>query len=208
MARIETLPERGAQHRKIRRQGLLAAAVAGVITGGALLGSARAGTFTWDITQSGNWTTPTSWTGGVAPTGADNTDNLIFGGIEGSPYTSTVDTIDPFTINGLTLNSSATTTTNVIGFSNTQGISLDGTNPFITQNGTGAFQIDAPISLAQNTTFGGIGTGLTILTGAISGAGSLTITGGNWQTTNVGSSFTGGLNITGGVFEIAPPGGT
>ncbi|HEV8606106.1 MAG TPA: autotransporter-associated beta strand repeat-containing protein [Tepidisphaeraceae bacterium] len=208
MSKIETSSAGAARSRNFRqRRGLLAAAVAGVVVGGAWLSSARAGTFTWDINQSGNWTTPTSWVGGVAPTGADTTDNLIFGGVEGGSYTSTVDTIDPFAINGLTLNSSSTTTTQFIGFSNTQGISLGGTNPFITQNGTGAFQIDSPLIFAANTTFGGTGTGLTALNGAISGSGALTVNSGTWQITNANNSWTGGTTITGGTVELFSNGG-
>src|SRR5438105_10973702 len=106
MSRIEASQEIDKQMKKLRRRRpLLAAAIAGVLAGSALLNSAKAGTFTWDINQSGSWTTPTDWVGGVAPSGADATDNLIFGGIEGSSYSSNADTIDPFVINGLTLNS-------------------------------------------------------------------------------------------------------
>src|SRR4051794_24340193 len=89
-----------------RRSGLLAAAVAGVLSAGPLLAPARAGTFTWDVTRSSVWTDSTAWLGAVAPTGADNTDQLIFGGSEGASYTSSVDAPDPFIINGMTLNSS------------------------------------------------------------------------------------------------------
>src|SRR5258706_2920796 len=203
MSSIETSQLAIAQSKNVRRRrGLLAAAVAGVIAGGALIGSARAGTFTWDITQTGNWTTPTSWTGGIAPTGANTTDNRIFGGIEGATYQSNAHTVDPFVINGLTLNSSALTTTNIIGASNSLGISLGGTNPFITESGTGAFQIDAPLVLAAATRLSGSGTGTTLINGAISGAGALNVAGGVWQLTNVNNSWSGGTNITGGRLEL------
>src|SRR5215204_6313537 len=182
MARIETLRASDAQSKSSRRRrGLIAAAIAGVLGTGALVNSAGAGTFTWDTNISGAWTAGTNWIGGIAPTGANITDNLIFGGTEGVTYQSNADTIDPFIINGLTLNSTATTSINQIGFLNSQGISLAGTNPFITQNGTGAFQIDAPLIFTSNTTFGGTGTGQVTLNGALSGAGNLRVTSGYWR---------------------------
>src|SRR6266446_1809503 len=192
MARFETKRENNAQSKNIRRRGLLATAIAGVVTGGALIGSAQAGNFTWDTNISGQWTTGTNWIGGIAPSGADATDNLIFGGIEGSTYQSNADTADPFVINGLTLNSSAITSTNVIGFINSQGISLAGTNPFITQNGTGPFQIDAPLIFTSNVTFGGTGSGQVTSNGVISGAGTLRVNSGYWRLTNVNNSWSGG----------------
>src|SRR4051812_28988036 len=111
MSRSQSLKQASGSSKLNRRGGILAAAVAGVLSASALVAPARAGTFTWDITKSGNWSIGSNWIGLSAPTGFDNTDQLIFGGSEGSAYTSTVDNPDPFTINGLTLNSSATTTT-------------------------------------------------------------------------------------------------
>src|ERR1051325_6861211 len=105
MSRIEAWPLVNVKSKNVRRRrGLLAAAVAGVIAGGAFIGTARAGNFTWDTNFSGAWTTPSNWVGGIAPSGADATANLIFGGIEGSIYQANADTIDPFLINGLTFN--------------------------------------------------------------------------------------------------------
>src|SRR6266566_1527399 len=113
-----------------QRSGLLAAAIAGVVLGGSLLAPARAGTFTWDVSRTTTWSDPTAW-GGVAPTGANNTDNLIFGGSEGVLYTSTVDTPDPFIIKRLTLNSTATTIFNGV---------IGGVGP-LTVNGGGIWRI-------------------------------------------------------------------
>src|SRR6266566_236011 len=185
-----------------QRSGLLAAAIAGVVLGGSLLAPARAGTFTWDVSRTTTWSDPTAW-GGVAPTGANNTDNLIFGGSEGVLYTSTVDTPDPFIINRLTLNSSATTTTEIINNSNVNGFSLAGTTPSITQNGAGTFQIDSAIALTGATTLNGTGTGTTIFNGVIGGVGPLTVNGGGiWRITNLNNTYTGNTTITNGVLEI------
>src|ERR1051325_1770698 len=206
MVRFEKLRETSAQFRNIRRRAqsnrLLAAAVAGGLAGSAWVTSAQAGNFTWDINTSGQFTTPTNWVGGLAPSGSSATDTLIFGGIEGATSQANADTADPFIINGLTLNSSALTTTNTIGWINSQGISLAGTNPFITQNGTGAFQIDAPLIFTSNVALGGTGPGLTTLTGTLSGAGSLRVNSGTWRVTNANNAWTGGTTIAGGTLVL------
>src|SRR3954449_3278389 len=51
-------------------------------------------------------------------------------------------------------------------------------------------------------TFTGTGTGLTTLSGVISGINLLTVTGGNWRLTNAANSWSGGTTITGGVLEL------
>jgi fibronectin-binding autotransporter adhesin len=191
-----------------RRTGLLAAAVAGVLSAGPLLAPAHAGTFTWDVTKSSVWSDPTAWLGATAPTGADNTDQLIFGGSEGAPYSAGVDAPDPFIINGMTLNSSATTTSTQIALNNGNGILFDGVNPFITQSGTGAFQLDPHLQFNSSLTLGGTGTGLVTMNGLLFGSGALTVNSGTWRTTRIDNSFSGGFSITGGSFEVAAPADT
>ena len=124
--------------------------------------SSNAAMFTWE-NVNGNFTDGTSWMGGVAPSGTDATDILVFGGAVGtdlSPtnYVATSNSaISPFLINQLqfTATNPAPGTGPVDTINGPTPLLLGGTNPSITQSGSASFVINAPIQLGANLTLSG-----------------------------------------------------
>ncbi len=98
---------------------------------------------------SGNWNVAANWIGGLPPTNNAETD-LSFAGSSATPYISTHN-LGLMLVNDLSLSSSATVTETIAA---SGGSSLRfvndgfGTDPTITQNGTGAFAINVPIDVA------------------------------------------------------------
>src|SRR6185436_17484752 len=176
----------------MKKAGLLATAVAGVFATGLLSARPAEGAlFAWDTSHSGNWS-GNNWILSSPPTGANNTDQLVFAGTGSVAYTSTVDAfVNPWIINGIFLGSDSTAA-QTINNTNTLGFQLSGSNPFIEQQRSGAFNISSPIALGGATTLQGTGTGLTTLSGVISGSNTLNVTGGNWRLSNAGNSWSGG----------------
>ncbi len=143
--------------------------LAGAITAllcGALPDAADAATFTWGnpTPVTGNFSDATKWFGGVVgPTGADATDVLLFGGDVGTVgvptiYIATVDgPASPFLLNQLTFSGTTATpgTGPVQTIAGTVPLLFGGTNPAITQTGSAALVIGAPIRLGANLIFGG-----------------------------------------------------
>ena len=139
---------------------ILSGAIA-VLLFGSQTDSVHAATFTWgNIT--GSFTVPANW-GGTAPTGTDATDILVFGGnvgTVGSPtsYVATNDSpTNPFLINQLMLQANTTTpgTGPVDTIAGPSGLLLGGVSPSITQEGSAAVVISAPIRLGANVAFFG-----------------------------------------------------
>lgn len=169
--------------------------------------SASAAQFTWDEV-TGLWSLGTNWTPDIVPSSAVDTE-LLFGGSGSTPYTSTNDIAGVFQLNKLTLNSAATVseTINASVGSSLSFVSNGPTTPALLQNGSGAFTISTDLGVANALALGGTGTGLTTLSGILSGAGGLTFTGSNWQLSNIANSFTGGVTVNTGAFvELVPSG--
>lgn len=159
------------------------------------------GTWVWDDV-TGNWSDGNNWDMDTVPVGGPDAA-LVFGGSGAAGYTATHD-LGTLQIHDLTLQSSATATELIGGLGTLEFIAGTGAAK-VTQNGSGAFSIGVAISVQTALSFGGVGTGLVTLDGAISGSGGLSFTGGNWTFTNSGNTFTGGLTIGGGaVVELAP----
>ena len=131
------------------------------------IAAASAATFTWNST-TGNWNDAARW-GGLAPSGTDSTDVLVFGGDVSVLYTATNNVAaTPFQLNQLTLQ---TTDAGVTGGENViagSALRLTGTAPQILENGAG-FTINTPVELTTTTVFGGTGTGTVTLNYAVSG---------------------------------------
>jgi hypothetical protein len=168
---------------------------------------ASAAQSTWDGLD-GVWSLGTNWTPDGVPLSAIDTE-LIFAGSGATPYTATNDIAGAFQLNKLTLNSTATVAETIamnVG-SSLSFVSNGGTTPTLTQNGSGAFTVSTDFAATNALTLGGSGTGITSLSGIVSGAGGLTFTGANWQLTNIANSFTGGVTINTGAFvELVPAG--
>ncbi len=165
----------------LRRHTPLAASIALLLAAGA--SSAVAGTFMWAST-TGTWSDATKWAGGVAPTGADTTDELVFAGDVGAPapgistaYTATDDIgiSAPFLLNRITLQSAnsgndPTRPAHIINSTAGNLLRFGGTAPQIAQNGTGPVTFNIPIqSAASALTLTGNGTGQVTLNGALLG---------------------------------------
>jgi len=146
------------------------------------IAAASAGTFTWNNT-TGSWSEAARW-GGTAPTGANVTDILVFGGDVGTVvgtapnYAATEDLAGtPFVLNQMTFNA---TDVNGLGVDQTlvAGVGAKGvrfaangaTGPAITQNGAGGIALDLPLELAANLTLGGSGSGEVTMNHAVTGA--------------------------------------
>jgi fibronectin-binding autotransporter adhesin len=143
------------------------------------------------------WSVATNWLDLTAPLTNDPTADLTFGGA--GAYTANNDLVG-LLLNTLTLSSSAAAT--IIG--NSLDFRLDDTPAGIFQNGAGAFSISNSLILSNPVTLGGTGTGLTTLSGSISGSGLLTKTGnGTFFLNNTASTFSSGTTVSGGVLEVS-----
>ncbi len=164
----------------------------------------NAATFTWLNTNSGtvNWSTAGAWI--LAPLAGDSavTTDLIFNGTGTTQYSAINDLANPFLLNSLTLNSTATVTETIGG--SALNFNADGaTTPTITQSGSGAFTIASDITATNPLTLDGTGAGLLSLTGAIGGSGLLAKSSvGTAFFNNILNSYSGGTTITGGVLEV------
>ena len=162
--------------------------------------SSHAATSTWNAFGAGpfQWNAGGSWLGGVQPVVADPTLDVIFPAGGGATVTN-----NDFTglfLNSLTFNGGTGETASISG--NSLDFRTDGATPTLTQNGTAAVTISAPVVATNALTFNGTGSGLTTLTGAVSGAGGITVAAGNWWIGSAASSYTGGLNVTGGTLNV------
>ena len=162
--------------------------------------SSHAATATWNAFGAGpfQWNAGASWLGGVQPNVSDATLDVLFPAGGGATVTN-----NDFTglfLNSLTFNGGAGETASIAG--NSLDFRTDGTLPTLTQNGTAAVTISAPVVATNLLTLNGTGNGLTTITGAVSGAGGIAVAAGNWWIGSAASSYTGGLNITGGTLTV------
>ena len=146
------------------------------------IAAASAGTFTWNNT-AGSWSDAARW-GGSAPTGANSTDILTFGGDVGSVpgsapnYVATEDLGGtPFVLNQITFNATDAGLTGLdqtlVAAPSAKGVRFranGATGPRITQNGAGGISLDLPLDLTATLTLGGSGTGVVTMNYAITGA--------------------------------------
>jgi autotransporter-associated beta strand protein len=144
-----------------------------------------------------NWSTAANWTGGVPSSSASTTVALA-----GTKNLSPVQNIAiPFTLNQLIFASGAGAFT--LGGSGLNFASNGATTPVITQSSASSEAVTVPLTLANNLTVGGTGAGGVTLAGAISGAGSLTMSVSSTLTlSGAGSSFSGGLFVNSGTVNL------
>jgi autotransporter-associated beta strand protein len=151
-------------------------------------------TYTWTNT-SGNWSNSAFWIEQAIPPAARSNLMVVFGGGNGH-YTSTND-IAGITLKRLWLTNDADTVGTIIG----SNITLVGIQS-IQRDGNGMTIVSNDLTLGRNTIFGGSGTGTLTLDGQISGNYGFTKTG-TWTLVLGGSNtFSGGVNLLGGVTVI------
>ena len=178
---------------KLEMPNRLARAVALALLASACRGDAAA--FSWNL-GDGSWSDGAQWVGTLAPPSAATTD-LIFGGSGATPYTSTNDFGAPFLLNSIVLQSAATAAETITG--GTIEFTNDGAElPAIVEQGSGAFTIFAEITADAPLMLGGFGTGVVRIDGPIASATGITVSGGTYQFTSTGSTFSGGTTILGG----------
>jgi fibronectin-binding autotransporter adhesin len=188
-----------------RRQRLIMTAAAGVsLAAGAT--SARA-EFFW-VNRTGNWSVNSNWGDGVGdqpPASGGSAVDLEFYTDNTLPtyvgsYTSTNNLANPYNLHSLSFFSFSPGDITIAG----SRLNFMGTNPFIGVLWTdGHESITAPISLAVTTTITNSDTTNTydgtilLLTGGVTGAGGLNLTGGSVYLTGT-NTYAGTTTITGG----------
>src|SRR6202521_454732 len=207
---------------------------------GNLLSSISA-TNEWTATASGTWSTGGNWLGGTAPpSGGGATLVLQFDAGGATTYTATNDLGDPttFSLNGYIFNSTSSALITIANKTSAPASTLTfvtngGTDPTITQSGSGAVSITQGATVGAQLTISGLGTGTLSwnpATGSIAlgsnnlrintdsfitslgGGGAITGTGGGSITkdgTNTlimnssGNTFSGGLTLNAGKLTLA-----
>ncbi|XHR31096.1 MAG: beta strand repeat-containing protein [Chthoniobacteraceae bacterium] len=188
--------------------------------------SAFSADYTWtggsggtaDAPVTGSWSYGASWSGGAAPatkSSATAGNTFYFGGSGSTSYIATENIGTNYTnvllcVQTLTLNSSATVTE---GIASTNGLYFygGGAGAQIIQNGSGAFNISAPLKFADVTTFSGTGSGKVTLGGQIT-SGSLIInqTGGATLQLSFNNNLFNGTNdavtLNAGTLDLAAAG--
>ena len=156
---------------------------------------------TWTNIAAGTWSTGANWTGGIAPTtGGSAGASLVF---NTSTYsgTSSNDLDGTFQLNRVNFGNVLPTVTisgNPLSFTLNSA-----TLPQIKLDCANDVTISNNLTLAASTTVGGTGAGDLILSGIISGAGSMTkTTSGNLTLSGVNTSFSGGTVVSSGTFTI------
>jgi fibronectin-binding autotransporter adhesin len=156
--------------------------------------------FTWTNAVAGNWSVASNWTNelatGSAPLASGRPSYTLNFNAAGT-YTATNNlSVTGFQLNQLNLAANVTLAGNPLAF-----VTNDATLPTINQNSGSAVTISNNLELEANTTYGGSGGGQVILTGLISGAGSLTKNGtGTLRIDNINNSYAGGTIINSGTF--------
>jgi fibronectin-binding autotransporter adhesin len=144
-----------------------------------------------------------------APVG-EVTYNLVltFGGSGSTAYTATNDLpANPFKLNRLNLNSTATVANTIAGndlaMSNDNGFDV---TPRIEQQSTGAFAVANNVAIPKGLEVGGPGSGQVSLTGVLSGAGRLVKQDSFTLALGGNNTYSGGTTISGGVLQLGTGG--
>jgi fibronectin-binding autotransporter adhesin len=178
-----------------------------------IVDGAAPSTTVWNSTTSGtlNWSTGANWTGSVPPPSSRFSTVQFFTGptLPAGTITSNNDSVGGHALNVLTLGGTGPT-------SGTSTLSLSGNalllrresllDPIINltaTNGTGlTWNVSAPLTMEDSTTFQGAGTATFNFSGILSGAGSLIKSGTSKLILSGSNTFTGTTTISGGILQI------
>lgn len=174
-------------------------------------------TTAWNATTAGtlNWSSGSNWTGGVPPPSSRFSTIAFFTGqtLPSGTITSNNDTAGGHALNVLTLGGTGPTsgsTTMTLGgnalLMRRESL-LDPVVNLSATNGTGfIWNVSAPMTMEDSTTFQGAGTATFNFSGIISGAGNLIKTGTSKLILSGSNDYTGTTTISGGILQIGDDG--
>lgn len=176
-------------------------------------------TTAWNATTAGtlNWSSGSNWTGGVPPPSSRFSTIAFFTGqtLPSGTITSNNDTAGGHALNVLTLGGTGPTsgsTTMTLGghalILRRESL-LDPVVNLSATNGTGfIWNVSAPVTMEDSTTFQGAGTATFTFSGIISGAGNLIKTGTSKLILSGANDYTGTTTISAGILQIGDDGAT
>jgi autotransporter-associated beta strand protein len=144
-----------------------------------------------------NWNTVANWAGGVPQSLATTT--VTFAGTNRLAPVQNV--ANPIMLNQLTFG--ATAGAFVLGGNGLNFVSNGALTPTITQNSASIETISVPLTLTNNLTIAGTGTGNLILNGVVGGAGSLTYSGAGTLTLGNTNTYAGGTFVNSGTLALS-----
>ena len=174
-------------------------------------------TTVWNSTTSGtlNWSSGMNWTGGVPPPSSRFSTIAFFNGqtVPSGTITSNNDTVGGHALNVLTLGGTGPTsgsTTMTLGgnalLMRRESL-LDPEVNLSATNGTGfIWNVSAPVTMEDSTTFQGAGTATFNFSGSLGGAGNLIKNGTSKLVLSGANDYTGITTISGGILQVGDDG--
>jgi autotransporter-associated beta strand protein len=189
----------------------------GSTTFNVIVDGAAPSTTVWNATTSGtlNWSTGSNWTGGVTPPSSRFSTVAFFTGqtLAAGTITSNNDTAGGHALNVLTLGGTGPTsgsTTMTLGgnalLMRRESL-LDPVVNLSATNGTGLiWDVSAPVTMEDSTTFTGAGTATFLFSGVISGSAGLIKSGSSKLTLTGANTYAGTTTINAGILQIGNDG--